>query len=318
MKTTALLILLSPVLMTISLSGCSAIARDEAPSGRLIDPIVSTEWLNANSRLENLFIIDIRSAADYAAGHIPGSINEPFTAATDPCTGPSSNWIIGTKDCLWLELPDVNDLFSTIGKLGITEDSRVIIVSSPNPGEPPLFGIANATRVADTLIYTGIVNVAVLDGGYPKWVSERRITTKKVPALKSAVYQGEVNKAMFVPIDYVHKQIGKAIIIDARDGVDFRAGHIPKAKSLPAPQIWNHNPDGTFLYKDPKTLGKMVSGVIGKPMDPRTQEIIVYCGVGGYASAWWYVLTQVLGYDDVRIYDGSAQEWTKKHDMVID
>jgi thiosulfate/3-mercaptopyruvate sulfurtransferase len=318
MKTEALLILLSPVLIALSLSGCSAIVRDEAPSGRMIDPIVSTEWLNANSHLENLFIIDIRSTEDYADGHIPGSINEPFTATFDSCSGPSSNWIIGTKDCLWLEVPDANDLFSTIGKLGITEDSRVVIVSSPNPGEPPLFGIANSTRVADTLIYTGIRNVAVLDGGYPKWVSEGRTTTKKVPALKSAVYQGEVNKAMFVPIDYVHKQTGKAIIIDARDASDYRAGHIPKAKSLPAPQIWNHNPDGTFIYKDPKTLGKMASSVIDNSTDLRSQEIIVYCGVGGYAGAWWFVLTQVLGYDDVRIYDGSAQEWMKKHDMVID
>jgi thiosulfate/3-mercaptopyruvate sulfurtransferase len=123
---------------------------------------------------------------------------------------------------------------------------------------------------------------------------------------------------MFVPIDYVHKQTGKAIIIDARDASDYRAGHIPKAKSLPAPQIWNHNPDGTFIYKDPKTLGKMASSVIDNSTDLRSQEIIVYCGVGGYAGAWWFVLTQVLGYDDVRIYDGSAQEWMKKHDMVID
>jgi thiosulfate/3-mercaptopyruvate sulfurtransferase len=318
MKTEALLILLSLILIALSVFSCSAIARHEVPSSRLIGPIVSTEWLNANSHLENLFVIDIRSAADYAAGHIPRSINEPFQSASDPCTGPSSNWIIGTKDCLWLELPDVHDIFSTIGELGITEDSSVVIVSSPNPEEPPFFGLANAARVAATLIYTGIANVAVLDGGYPKWVSEGRTTKKKVPALKSAVYKGKVNKAMFVSIDYVNKHIGKAIILDARDADDYRAGHIPKAKSLPAPQIWNHHPDGTYAYKDPKTLGEMASELIDKSLDPKDQEIIVYCGVGGYASEWWFVLTQVLGYDDVRIYDGSAQEWSRKHDMVID
>jgi thiosulfate/3-mercaptopyruvate sulfurtransferase len=294
----------------------------------MIDPIVSTEWLNANSHLKNLFIIDIRAPADYAAGHIPGSINEPFVTASDSCTGPSSNWIIGTEACLWLELPDVDDLFSTIGKLGITKDSRVVIVTSPNPSEPPFFGFANATRVADTLIYAGVGNVAVLDGGYPKWVSESRTTTKKVPALKPVAYQGKINKTMFVSMDYVNKQIGKAIIIDARDAYDYsglsgdttalKAGHIPKAESLPAPWIWNHNPDGTYTYKDSKTLGKIASGVIGRPEDPGSQETIVYCGVGGYASAWWFVLTQVLGYDDVKIYDGSAQEWSRNHDMIID
>jgi thiosulfate/3-mercaptopyruvate sulfurtransferase len=328
MKTEALFALLSPILIVSSVSGCSALVRYEAPSGRMIDPIVSTKWLNAHSRMENLVIIDIRSSADYAAGHIPGSINEPFQSASDPCTGPSSHWIIGTKDCLWLELPEANDLFDTIGKLGIAKDSKVVIVTSPNPEEPPFFGLANATRVADTLIYTGIANVAILDGGYPKWVSEGRTTTNKVPDLKSSAYQGQVNKAMFVPLGYVHKHIGKAIIIDARDADVYsglvvestanKVGHIPKAKSLPTPWIWKHNFDGTYTYKDPKTLGKMASGVIGKPTDIRRQEIIVYCGVGGYASAWWFVLTQVLGYDDVRIYDGSAQEWSRKHDMVID
>jgi thiosulfate/3-mercaptopyruvate sulfurtransferase len=61
----------------------------------------------------------------------------------------------------------------------------------------------------------------------------------------------------------------------------------------------------------------MASGVIGESAHPRSQEIIVYCGVGGYASSWWFVLTQVLGYENVKIYDGSAQEWAKNYDMVI-
>jgi thiosulfate/3-mercaptopyruvate sulfurtransferase len=61
----------------------------------------------------------------------------------------------------------------------------------------------------------------------------------------------------------------------------------------------------------------MASGVIGRHGRHWHKEIIVYCGVGGYASAWWFVLTQVLGYEEVRIFDGSAQEWVMKNsDMV--
>jgi thiosulfate/3-mercaptopyruvate sulfurtransferase len=96
-----------------------------------------------------------------------------------------------------------------------------------------------------------------------------------------------------------------------------KAGHIPNAKSLPTPSIWNQNPDGTYTYKDAKTLSKMTLGVIGESVDSRTQEIIVYCGVGGYASSCWFVMTQVLGYQNVKIYDGSAQEWAKNYHMVI-
>ena len=291
--------------------------------GRGIDPIVSTDWLSAHST--EVIMLDIRSPADYAAGHIPGSINEPFVTAFDPtCRGPSSNWIIGSKDCLWLQLPEKEDLFKTIGNLGITKDSLVVIVTAPNPNEPPYFGLANATRVADTLIYAGVKNVAILDGGYPRWVAERKSTSKDVPKVNPITYNNKVNKEMFVSIDYVRKNIGRTVMIDVRDAEVYfgvaiepfapKEGHIPHARSLATPWMWKLNPDGTYVYKDQKTLKAMASGVIGGDMN---KEIIVYCGVGGYASSWWFVLTQVLGYKNVRIFDGSAQEWVKKkYDMV--
>ena len=325
MKTIPFFAMLASILILSLIAGCATLTGQEGTSDRKIEPIVSTKWLVASMHLKDLVIIDIRSRDAYAAGHIPGSINEPFVTAFDPCTGPTSNWIIGSKDCLWLELPDANDLMRTIGKLGITGDSRVVIVTAPNPKEPPYFGLANATRVADTLIYAGVANVAILDGGYPKWAAEGRATNTEVPALSSVTYQAAVNEAMFVPINDVKKRMSDAIIIDARDAVVYvgtvtepfaeKPGHIPNAKSLPAPWIWNENPDGTYTYKDTKTLGTMASGVVG---DPGSQEIIVYCGVGGYASSWWFVFTQALGYQNVKIYDGAAQEWVKHYDMVVD
>ena len=328
MKTKAFFTLLVSLLIASLICGCSAFTRQEAASHRTIDPIVSTDWLVENSQLANLVVIDIRSSADYDAGHIPGAINEPFVTAFEPCTGPTSNWIIGSADCLWLEVPEANDLFTTIGNLGITPDSQVVIVTAPNPKEPPFFGLANATRVADTLIYAGIKNVSILDGGYPRWVSQGRPETKEVPALNSVTYRGEVDQAMFVSADYVERQRGNAVIIDARDVEVYfgavvepfadKAGHIPDAKSLPAPWIWDWNSDGAYTYKDPQTLATMASGVIGGSETAGSQEIIVYCGVGGYASSWWFVFTQVLGYQNVKIYDGAAQEWVKYYDMVAD
>jgi thiosulfate/3-mercaptopyruvate sulfurtransferase len=282
-------------------------------------PIVTTDWLEKNLNNPKLVMIDIRKAEEYKEGHIPSSINEPFVTAFDPtCRGPSSNWIIGSKDCLWLQLPETEGLFKTIGNLGITMDSLVVIVTAPNPNEPPYFGLANATRVADTLVYAGVKNVAILDGGYPKWVAERKPTSKDVPKVSPTTYNNKVNKEMFVSMEYVRKHIGKAVIVDARDAEVYfgvaiepfapKAGHIPTAMSLPTPWMWKLNPDGTYVYRDKETLNAIASGVIGKP---KANEIIVYCGVGGYASSWWFVLTQVLGYDNVRIFDGSIQEWSR-------
>jgi thiosulfate/3-mercaptopyruvate sulfurtransferase len=293
------------------------------PWARMIDPIVTTEWLAENSDLEDLVILDIRSTNDYGAGHIPNAINEPFLV-------PFSAWIT-MRDDLLLELPEDTALFNTIGSLGIKKDSRVVIVTAPNLDEPPFYGLANATRVTDTLLYAGIKNVAILDGGYPKWVIEGREITGDIPVVAPVTYHGEVNKEMFVSTKYVRKHIWEARIIDARDadvyfGITIepfadKAGHIPNATSLPAPWIWDLNPNGTYTYKDPETLAAMASGVIREPWDycgkgHWGQEIIVYCGVGGYASSWWFVLTQVLGYDNVKFYDGSAQEWVRYYDMI--
>lgn len=302
-------------ILTASLFLCVCAFAAQAPCVRKIAPVVTTDWLQKNIGMKNLVILDIRSAEAYRAGHIPNAVNEPFLV-------PVSKWIV-LRDDLLLEVPDPGALFETIGSLGIETDSHVVIVTAPNPGEPPYYGLANAARVADTLLYAGVGNVAVLDGGYPKWAAEGRPGSTSAPDVSPATYRGETNGTMFVSMKYVRDRLGKARIIDARDaevyfGVTIepfadKAGHIPGAGSLPAPWIWNRNEDGTYTYKDTETLRAMAVGVVGQPGE---REIIVYCGVGGYAGAWWFVLTQMLGYEKVRFFDGSAQEWARKYDMV--
>jgi len=287
-----------------------AYAKHVPPWGRSIDPIVSTDWLAANSGLQDLVVLDIRGGTDYSAGHIPKAINVPFT---DPF---SSEWVVSDPNGLWLQLPDKAALFNTIGSRGIKKGSLVVIVTTT--GDPP-YPFANATRVADTLIYAGVKNVAILDGGYPKWVAENKPTTTETPVVQPMPYRAKVDEEMFVSIEYVRKHLGRVLVIDARDadvyfGVRIepfadKAGHIPSARSLPTPWMWNA--DGT--YKDTEILGAMASGVLGRH---KANEIVVYCGVGGYASSWWFVLTQVLGYENVKIFDGSAQEWVMYYDMV--
>jgi thiosulfate/3-mercaptopyruvate sulfurtransferase len=317
------------VLFALILFTRFALAKNTPPSSRVLDPIVSTDWLKGNLSQEGLVIIDIRSPDDYAAGHIPNALNKPFV---DPAYGgaPISEWIIISDDGLLLEVPDKESLFGTIGSLGIKRDSWVVIVTAPNPGEPPFYGLANATRVALTLIYAGVKNVAILDGGYLKWVVDFPDEIDMNPTIPlGEEYQGKVNKAMFVSVAYVKEHIRKSDIIDARDadvyfGVTIepfadKAGHIPSAKSLPAPWIWDRDENGNYLYKGVETLSAMASGVLPEPWGykgHRNQEIIVYCGVGGYASSWWFVLTQVLGYQNVKFYDGASQEWVRYYDMV--
>lgn len=272
-----------------------------------IDPIVSTSWLQNNMNLQDLVIVDIRTTEEYEVGHVTDSVSIPFVV-------PFSAWIT-MKDDLLLELPEKNELFSMLGSFGITKSSNVVIVG----GTADPYAICAAPRVADTLIYAGVKNVAILDGGYEKWASEGKPVNTEAPAVTEKAFDGKLDKKMFVSIDYVEKKIGKSVIIDARDTEVYygeviepyaqKAGHIATAKSLPAPSMWNE--DGT--YKSISELKQLAQGIANK-----NDHIIVYCGVGGYASAWWFVLTEVLGYKNVKFYDGSAQEWVIYNDMVID
>jgi thiosulfate/3-mercaptopyruvate sulfurtransferase len=295
---------------------CSLISDASARSGRgdarMIEPIVSAKWLQANRGAEDLVIVDIRPPAAYDAGHIPGAISEPFLV-------PFSAWVT-MRDDLLLELPEDDELFASIGALGIQADSRVVVVTSSNPGEPPTYGLSNGTRVAGTLIYAGVRNVAVLDGGFAEWNVEGLPTTTEVPVVTAVPYVGAGDEDLFVSRRYVEERIGRVRIVDARDAEVYfgtttepfaaQAGHIPSARSLPAPWVW-HPDDGT--YRDVDVLRQMAAGVI---RGGRRDEVIVYCGVGGYTSTWVYLLTQVLGYRNVKFYDGAAQDWARHNALI--
>jgi len=200
-------------------------------------------------------------------------------------------------------------MFEVLGNAGITPDSTVVVVGTVDPTSASPNALTDVTRVAVTLLWAGVTDVTVLEGAYPKWVAEGGPATTVVPPVDAVEYSSEVNAQTFVSTEYVKEHIGKAIIIDAREEATYLEGHIPTARSLPALLIWQA--DGT--YKSAEVLGEMAAGVIGQN---KCEEIITYCGMGRNNSAWWYVLTQILGYKDVKFYDGSAQAWLKDNDMV--
>lgn len=296
----------------------------DAAGARKIPPIVSAEWLAAqrvagtrraadkHGAASELVIVDIRPPAAYAAGHIPGALSEPFAV-------PFCAWIT-LRDELLLELPDDDSLFAAIGALGITRASRVVLVTAPNPGEPATYGLSNATRVASTLLYAGVSNVAVLDGGFGAWRAAGLPITTDVPAPVPVTYVAEVAQGLFVSRQYVEERVGRVHIVDARDADVYfgtrtepfaaPAGHIPGACSLPAPWVWHPE---HHTYRELEALRQMAAGVIRAD---QSEEVIVYCGVGGYASTWLFLLTQALGYRNVKLYDGSAQDWARHHELV--
>ena len=268
-----------------------ALARD-------IAPVVSRDWLEKNLNNSNLIVVDIRKVEEYKEGNIPNSINMFY-----------GSWAIKKKG-LDNELPEDDDLFDVIGSAGIKAASHVVVVGKTDTAPD----LVNMTRVAWTLIYAGVENVAILDGGFNKWKDDKKTLSTEVVKPKAGEYKGKVNKALFATKEYVLSKIGQVAIVDTRmpdfyfgvsklDIVE-KAGHIKGAVSLPSP--WIFAKDGTFKNKE--DLGAMATGVIGKDM---SKETIIYCDTGRLCSGWWFVLREILAYKDVKAYDGSMQDFAK-------
>jgi thiosulfate/3-mercaptopyruvate sulfurtransferase len=260
------------------------------------DTVVSVDWLQAN--LSKVTVVDIRKVEDYNADHIPGSINVFYGV-----------WAI-QKAGLLNELPADDDLRDILSSAGIEPATNVVVLgSTANMGER-----ANITRVAWTLKYAGVANVAILSGGFEKWVTDKKPVSKEVVKPKAKAYRGTFSKTIFVNKAYVLSNVGKVIIVDVREPdfysgakkLDFvaRPGHIKGAVNLPTAAAYNA--DGTF--KAMGDLEAMAKKAVG---EDTSKEIIAYCDSGRVASIWWYLLSESFGYKNVKLYDGSAQDFAK-------
>lgn len=271
-----------------------------------LSPILSTDDLAKNLKNSGLVIVDIRKVEDYKAGHIPGAIGVFY-----------NNWAPG-KGGMQNEIPPDDDLIDLLSANGIQPDSNVVVYGTTATGADRV----NVTRVAWTLKYAGVQKVSVLSGGFDKWMNEKREVSAEASKLSAKSYKGTFNRNVVTKKDYIKNQIGKAIIVDVRE-VPFysgqqklafvaKGGHIKGAVNLPSGQIFakDTGADGKeiWTYKDLNTLKTMALPVVGNDL---SKEIIVYCDSGRVASAWWFILSEALGYKDVKNYDGSMEEWTK-------
>ncbi len=259
-------------------------------------PIVTTDWLQQNLNAPSQVILDIRKVEEYKAGHIPNSVSAVY-----------ETWAV-KKGALLNELPPEDDLRDALGAAGIKPDSTVVVIGKlDTPADR-----ANITRVAWTMKYAGVANVSLLNGSFNKWTADKKpVSTAPVKA-KATSYNGKFNPNVLATKDYVMKNLGKALIVDVREPefyagkkkMEFvaRLGHIKGAVNLPS--SWIYQKDGT--YKDKASLAAVAEPVAGKDL---SREIIVYCDTGKFCSTWWYMLTQVLGYKNVKNYDGSMQDW---------
>ncbi len=258
------------------------------------EPFVTTDWLQAN--LPSVTVLDVRKVEEYNDGHIPGAINVFYGV-----------WGI-KKGVLLNELPSDDDLRDILSSAGIEPTTKVVVVSK---NETMAFR-TDATRVAWTLRYAGVEDVAVLSGGIEKWVAEKRPLSKDAVKPKAKPYRGKFNKQFLASKDYVKGALGKALIVDVRPPEFYKGekklefvpktGRIKGAVNLPPGLLFNA--DNT--YKSRAEIEAIAKPVVGADLN---REIIVYCDTGKVCTTWWLALSDLLGYKNVKVYDGSSMEW---------
>ncbi|MGQ0549972.1 MAG: sulfurtransferase [Armatimonadota bacterium] len=261
--------------------------------------LVETDWVAAhlNDPSVRLVEVDVDTAA-YDSGHIPGAVGW--------------NWKIDTQQPIRRDIPDRATLEALLSRSGIGNNTTVILYGDNNNWF--------ATFAFWLLKMYGHADARIMNGGRKKWVDEGRPMTTDAPAIAPTAYRAnDPNWSLRALRDLVREYLGNAnrALVDVRSPKEFsgellapenlpqegaqRGGHIPGAASIPWGQAVAD--DGTF-----KPADQLRALYGGKGITP-DKEIIAYCRIGERSSHTWFVLTYLLGYKQVRNYDGSWTEW---------
>ncbi len=256
--------------------------------------VVSTAWLAAHQRDRDLVLVQVLRDTSSTAELIPGSRRLTYRD------------IVTTRDSNSNELPTVDALKATIEKLGISNRSRVVVYAP----DAPL-----ATRVLFTLDYLGHDRIAFLDGGLRQWKREQRQVTTVVTTPAPATFTPHPRPERLVSAEWLAERLDKPglTMIDTRTLSDYvgtaagggaSAGHITGAQSLPWEELFGDA--DLSLLKPREALRQMYEERV-RPGD----EVVTYCIVGYRGSATWFI-ARYLGYDAVKLYDGSYQDWSRR------
>ncbi len=263
------------------------------------ESLVTTDWVaehggDANVRLVE---VDVDTSA-YEQGHIAGAV--------------TWNWQSQLQQNVARDIVSRDEMAGLLSGSGVSPDTTIILYGDNNNWF--------AAWAFWQLRYYGHRDVRLMNGGRALWLAENRPTTTDVPSYAATSYSITMeNRDLRALRDYVLQAVNSNshALVDVRSPDEFsgalnappnlpqegsqRNGHIPGAANIPWGQAVNE--DGTFKSADDLSALYGGKGVDG------SRETIAYCRIGERSSHTWFVLSQLLGYDNVRNYDGSWTEW---------
>ncbi len=270
------------------------------------EKLVSTDWLI--ERLDDPSIVVVESNEDpllYSQGHIPNAHEV--------------DWVRDLNDPLKRDYIDARAFADLLARLGVDEETTVVFYGDKNNWW--------ATYSLWVFELFGVTNTVLLDGGRTKWLAENRPITRELPRAEPTpartfvrddrtvrAFREDVLKHLAA-----HPARGEGRMVDVRSPEEFdgtrthmesypnegalRGGHIPNAANVPWAKAVNPE---TGEYKPAADLAGLYEPALGEDRDP---QAIVYCRIGERSSHTWFAAKYLLGYKDVKNYDGSWTEW---------
>ncbi len=261
--------------------------------------LVTTSWVADNLNNPNVRLIEAdEDVLLYEVGHIPGAVK--------------LDWHVDVQNPVNRDFIDQKGLEQLFSRWGISNDTTIVLYGDRN----------NWYAAYSFWLFKqfGHQSLKLLNGGRAKWEAEGRPYTKDVPQFAATTYHAQSpNETIRAFRDQVATKLNSPNLrlIDVRSPQEYtgellhmvnypqegaqRGGHIPGAKNIP----WATaaNADGTF-----KSAAELRQIYQGKDITP-DKEVITYCRIGERSAHTWFALTQLLGYPNVRNYDGSWTEW---------
>jgi thiosulfate/3-mercaptopyruvate sulfurtransferase len=265
--------------------------------------LVETDWLAQHLTDPDLRIaeVDYDPAANYQLAHLPGAV--------------LIDWKKDINDPVARDLLSKEAFEALFRRSGITDRATVVLYGD--------FNNWFAAFAYWVFQYYGFASIKILNGGRKKWIAEDRPLTKDAPTVAASQFTaGAPRPELRAYLDDVRAALpsvksGKVGLVDVRGPKEFsgeitappeyptehaqRGGHIPGAQNIPWAQAVNE--DGTFKSRADLEKLYAAKGITGD------KPIITYCRIGERSSHSWFVLHYLLGYPNVRNYDGSWTEW---------
>jgi thiosulfate/3-mercaptopyruvate sulfurtransferase len=296
----------------MAFSAALAVSAAGAHAGPLAEPLVTPAWLNSHLHDGKVVVLDIRSAIDgsgpeaFAQAHIPSSVHSDYDKA---------GWRV-TRNNVPFMVPTTPELEKLLGDIGIDEDSHVVVV----PAGVNVLDFGSAARTYWTLKYAGVADVSILDGGLAAWKKAGLNLDTGAHAPSPAIFTATIDKSILAEAPEVERieASGGATLIDARPASFFTGkekapaaaayGHIPGALSLDSAEFYD--PTSNRLKPKPQLAAIATHVPAG--------SVVSYCNTGHWAATDWFVMHELLGRTNAKLYAGSMVEWTSNASRPIE